>query len=260
SKQFVRRYSDVLRSDGVEAVFALHRKSIRKIDNEDLRRAVFSLIHEPPSNYGQNRTLWTMSLLSAVLKQKGKPIGPALIRKMLKAEGYKWRKAKKVLTSTDPNYSEKLARIHSILANLGDDEAFISIDEFGPFAVKTRGGRRLTPPGSQPTIPQWQKSRGCLIVTGALELSRNQVTHFYSAKKNTSEMIRMMDTLVKQYADLRTIYLSWDAASWHISKRLYTHIESHNFAAPLVGGPQVDTAPLPAGAQFLNVIESVFSG
>src|SRR5262249_14231725 len=91
SKQFVRRYSDVLRSDGVEAVFALHRKSIRKIDNEDLRRAVFSLIHEPPSNYGQNRTLWTMSLLSAVLKQKGKPIGPALIRKMLKAEGYKWR-------------------------------------------------------------------------------------------------------------------------------------------------------------------------
>jgi len=176
-------------SDDVEAVFAPQRKSNRKIDNEDLRRAVFSLIHEPPSNYGQIRTSWTMSLLSAVLKQKGKPIGPALIRKMLKAEGCNWRKAKKVLTSTDPNYSEKLARIHSILANLGDDEAFISIDEFGPFAVKTRSGRRLTPPGTLPTIPQWQKSRGCLIVTGALELSRNKVTHFYSAKKNTTEMI-----------------------------------------------------------------------
>src|SRR5262249_28388446 len=141
SKQFVRRYNDVLRSDGVEAVFAPQRKSNRKIDNEDLRRAVFSLIHEPPSNYGQIRTSWTMSLLSAVRKQKSKAIGPALIRKMLKAKGYKWRKAKKVLTSTDPNYSEKLARIHSILANLGDDEAFFSIDEFGPFAVKTRSGR-----------------------------------------------------------------------------------------------------------------------
>ena len=65
----------------------------------------------------------------------------------------------------------------------------------------------------------------------------------------------MMDRLVKQYAQLRTIYLSWDAASWHISKRLYAHIEAHNVAAPLTGGPQVDTAPLPAGAQFLNVIE-----
>jgi hypothetical protein len=26
------------------------------------------------------------------------------------------------------------------------------------------------------------------------------------------------------------------------------------------GGPTVETAPLPSGAQFLNVIESVFSG
>jgi hypothetical protein len=67
-----------------------------------------------------------------------------------------------------------------------------------------------------------------------------------------------MNCLVKQYAKLRTIYLSWDAASWHISKGLYAHIEAHNVAAPLTGGPQVDTAPLPSGAQFLYVIESVF--
>ena len=42
---------------------------------------------------------------------------------------------------------------------------------------------------------------------------------------------------MKQYAQFRTIYLSWDAASWHISKRLYAHIEAHNVAAPLIGGP-----------------------
>jgi transposase len=260
SKHFVRRYRDRFRNDGAKAIFAPQRKSNRKIDNEQLRSALFGLLHEPPSNYGHNRASWTMPLLSRVLKEKGKAIGPALIRKMLKASGYKWRKAKIVLTSTDPSYSEKVARIHSILGNLGNDEAFFSIDEFGPFAVKTKSGRRLTPPGFQPTVPQWQKSRGCLIVTGALELSRNQVTHFYSSKKNTAEMIRMMNRLVKQYAQLRTIYLSWDAASWHISKRLYAHIEDHNVAAPLTGCPQVDTAPLPAGAQFLNVIESVFSG
>ena len=48
-------------------------------------------------------------------------------------------------------------------------------------------------------------------------------------------------------------------ASWHISKRLYEHIEEHNIAV-IAGGPIVETAPLPSGAQFLNVIESVFSG
>jgi hypothetical protein len=100
-----------------------------------------------------------------------------------------------------------------------------------------------------------------MIMTAALELSGNQVTHFYSPKKNTAEMIRMMELLVQKYRDRSKLYLSWDAASWHISKSLYKRVEEHN-AAILDGscGPKVDTAPLPAGAQFLNVIESVFSG
>ena len=109
-------------------------------------------------------------------------------------------------------------------------------------------------------MPQWQKSRGCMIMTAALELSGNQVTHFYSSKKNTAEMIRMMELLVEQYRDRRKLYLSWDAASWHISKRLDQRVEEHNAAVLSGGGPTVETAPLPSGAQFLNVIESVFSG
>ena len=97
-------------------------------------------------------------------------------------------------------------------------------------------------------------------MTAALELSGNQVTHFDSAKKNTSEMIRMMDALIERYGNRRKLYLSWDAASWHISKQLFARIGAHNSAAPSEGGPLIETAPLPAGAQFLNVIESVFSG
>jgi hypothetical protein len=93
-------------------IFAPQRKSNRKIDNEQLRSALFGLLHEPPSNYGHNRTSWAMPLLLGVLKEKGKPIGPALIRKMLKASGYKWRKAKIVLTSTDPLFGE--GRAHSL--------------------------------------------------------------------------------------------------------------------------------------------------
>jgi hypothetical protein len=98
------------------------------------------------------------------------------------------------------------------------------------------------------------------VHTAALELSGNQVSHFYSTKKNTTEMIRMMDLLLDRYRDRRKLYLSWDAASWHISKRLFERIEENNKAAVASGGPIVDTAPLPARAQFLNVIESIFSG
>jgi transposase len=259
-KAFVRKCRNKFDSGGADALFARQPRSNSKVDNKKLGSAVFSLLHEPPANHGINRTSWTMSLLSQVLKKNGTQIGPALVSKMIKAAGYKLRKAKVVLTSNDPAYREKLARITLILSNLQPNEAFFSIDEYGPFAIKTKPGRMLVPPGIQPTVPQWQKSRGCMIMTAALELSGNQVTHFYSAKKNTGEMIRMMDVLIEKYAQHSRLYLSWDAASWHISKDLFLRIQAHNAAAASGGGPLVETAPLPARAQFLNVIESVFSG
>jgi transposase len=259
-KTFVRKCRNKFDSGGADALFVRQSRSNRKVDNEKLVTAVFGLLHQPPADHGINRTTWTMFLLSQVLKANNTPIGPALVSKMIKAAGYKLRKAKVVLTSNDPAYREKLARINLILSNLQPNEAFFSIDEYGPFAIKTKPGRMLVPAGIQPTVPQWQKSRGCMIMTAALELSGNQVTHFYSAKKNTSEMIRMMDVLIERYAQHSRLYLSWDAASWHISKDLFVRIEAHNAAVANNGGPLVETAPLPVRAQFLNVIESVFSG
>ena len=62
--------------------------------------------------------------------------------------------------------------------------------------------------GQVRVVPQRQKSKGSLIITAALELSTNQVTHFYSEKKNTAEMIKLLEILVKQYAETDKIYLS----------------------------------------------------
>jgi DDE superfamily endonuclease len=191
------------------------------------------------------------------MKKRGYPVGQNLIRKIIKTAGYRWRKARVVLTSNDPTFSEKLGRIQSILANLPPDEAFFSIDEYGPFAVKAQPGMSLAAPGEQRLVPQWQKSRGSITATAAIELSSNQITHFYSTQKNTEEMIRMMKVLVSKYRHHKRIYLSWDAASWHVSKLLTKKIEDHNTSGTW---PVVATAPLPARAQFLNVIESVFSG
>lgn len=75
-------------------------------------------------------------------------------------------------------------------------------------------------------------------------------------------MIRMLAVLLDQDKNKSRIYLSWDAASWHISKALHDHVAHHNerITEGEDQGPTVDLAPLPTGAQFLNVIESVFSG
>jgi transposase len=254
-----RRCIRLCKEQGPSAVFTRRINPHRKFDNAALKDALFSILHQPPSNFGINRTTWTMAELSSVLKRSNHSAGEDVIRTIIRMAGYRWRKARVVLTSNDPEFSQKIQRIQSILSVLGADEAFFSIDEYGPFAIRAQSGRSLMAPGEQRLVPQWQKSRGSLIITAAIELSSNQVTHFYSAKKNTTEMIRMMEMLIEQYRNRAKIYLSWDAASWHVSKELFKRIEAHNKAIES-SGPLVETAPLPARAQFLNVIESIFSG
>jgi len=255
------RYWRDFREGGAEKLFFRKPRSDKKACIPAIQNAVFSLLHSPPSAHGFNRTTWRLADMKAVLGEEcNDAISCDVIREIIVKAGWKWRLARRVLTSNDPEYREKVDRIKKTLAELGKDEAFFSIDEYGPFAIKKKGGLKRVAPGEQYVVPQWQKSKGYLILTAALELSTNQLTHFYSRRKNTGEMIKLADMLRANYRGYRTLYLSWDAASWHISQKLAEHLDVINLTAGTDGAPIIKTMPLPAGAQFLNVIESVFSG
>jgi transposase len=229
------------------------------------KERLVKIIHESPSLHGVNRTTWTLETLATAYRSVyGESISRSSVSQYFNEYGYKFKKARSVLTSPDPEYRTKLKQITSILSRLTDQEKFFSIDEFGPCAVKRRGGRALVPGDQIRTIPQRQRSKGSLICTAALELCTNQVTHFYSKRKNTAEMIKMLDILVAKYSDQDRIYLSRDAAPWHASKAFIQKVDALNAqyteSKATSSGPRVELAPLPSGAQFLNVIESVFSG
>ena len=49
-----------------------------------------------------------------------------IVRQITTAAGYKWRKARTVLTSKDPNYAAKVARVRRLLSTLSSNEAFFS--------------------------------------------------------------------------------------------------------------------------------------
>jgi histone H3/H4 len=197
-----------------------------------------------------------------MLEVQGFSINKDSIRRIIRDAGYRFRSARRVLTSTDPLYKEKLEEITRTLSNLTESQKFFSIDEFGPFAVKIQGGRALTAPIEQRTVPQQQKSKGSLTLIGALELATNQITHFYANRKSTVEMIKLTHYLLCQYRDQTLIYLSWDAASWHASSTFLKEVARVNDDEyrNCHHTPCVALVPLPASAQFLNVIESVFSG
>ena len=234
-----------------------------KKKSEERTKKVMAILHEPPNLHGFNRTTWRLEDLTvAYNKFYGETIGRTTIRMCVKNGGYRFRKARMVLTSPDPQFREKLDRVKQILANLKSDEKFFSMDEFGPFAIKMISGWSFQPEGQLKLVPQIQTSKGWLICTAAIELSTNQVTHFYSLKKNSDEMIKLVDILISQYPNDKKLYLSGDSASWHSSAKLKNHLERINGFAESNhnSSPYIDLVPLPSSSQFLNVIESVFSG
>ena len=257
-REFIRRYH----TGDVAGLLARPSNKLKIVERQDLRDRLFAVMHSPPIEHDINRTTWTIKLLQRVLAKEGVRIGHNTIAGMIRKEGYNFRKTREVLTSNDPDYRRKLQAITRILRRLGSTDRFFSVDEYGPFSIKQHGGRRRVRKGEYPTVPQYQVSKGRLIVTAALELSTNQVTHFYSDKKDTAEMIALLRRLLKQYTGCRRIYFSWDAASWHSSKKFRAEVRRVNNLAYRRANntPMVKLAPLPARAQFLNVIESVFSG
>jgi len=144
-----RKYERV----GAVDLFTYYPPKSKKADSEEIQSAVFSLLHSPPSAHNINRTSWKLSDLKKCLSQEGFHVSRDVLRGIIKAAEYKWRKAKKVLTSHDPEYRQKLERITSILSSLKQDERFFSVDEFGPFAVKMKGGKQLVAPGERPHVP-----------------------------------------------------------------------------------------------------------
>lgn len=173
----------------------INEQTIQLIETK--KANLMKLLHETPRLHGINRASWSIhTLATAYRNHYNFSISCSSISEYINKCGYSFRKAKETLTSPDPNFREKLNNITGILSNLTPKQKFFSVDEFGPFAVKTKGGRSYVRDGKLNTYPQLQKSKGCIICTAALELSENQITHFYSQKKNTDEMIKLLENIL----------------------------------------------------------------
>jgi hypothetical protein len=177
------RWRNIFLKEGYRVLMKPVSRKNKRFQDEQITAVVFKTLHEPPQLHGFHRTNWRQIDLYAALKNVGVPVSIWTIRRVIRARSYQWRKAKIVLTSNDPEYRSKLAKIKQILSGLTDDECFFSIDEYGPFNIRLMPGKKLCAPDEFPSVPQWQKRRGTIILTGALEIQTNQITHFYSEAK-----------------------------------------------------------------------------
>jgi hypothetical protein len=157
------RWKQIFVASGYRGLMETIPRKNQRFKDQKLTSVIFKILHEPPELYGFHRTNSRQVDLYAALKNIGTRVSIWTIRRAIRANGYQWRKAKKVLTSNDPEYRLKVDNIKRILCELSDDECFFSIDEYGPFNVRIMPGRKLCGPEEFPSVPQWQKGRGTLF-------------------------------------------------------------------------------------------------
>jgi hypothetical protein len=110
-------------------------------------------------------------------------------------------------------------------------------------------------------VPKVQASKGSITLFGALSATTNQLSWNYGKSKDTSAMIDLIEILYNQNYNKSKIYITWDAVSWHRSNELLDWLDNFNAETNDIDeGPLIEFIPLPTSSQFLNVIESIFSG
>lgn len=225
---------------------------------------VFGIIHSPPSDFGINRTTWTHpAIRDAYIKTYGETISTATISRIVKGAGYSWQHARMVLTSPDPKYRDKIAKLLETLRGMKETERFFFIDEAGPWKAKKYGGKALVQHKSDRNIPEpkGHKRKGSVQFIVALEAISNQVTWHFTEAKNTTSLLSLVEELAGQYKASSRLYFTWDALTVHSSRAVERWLEKNNKKSAAEGKiPQIVVVPLPAKAQFLNVVESVISG
>ncbi|GAA4321798.1 hypothetical protein GCM10023149_21810 [Mucilaginibacter gynuensis] len=263
----LRSWMTIYETKGLEALGRPgSKKPISPQKRLEIERKIDGLIHmvrQSPKLYGIDRVSWTITDLAyAYSKHTGIRITFSTVSVYLRRRGVRYKRSREVIVSNDPQYQEKYEHIQNVLSNLGKDEKFFSIDEYGPKSIRPQGGRMLAEQGKPPVYRKVDKGKGFIICTCALELSTNQLAWFYSAKKNTDEMIKLIEVLTLLYQDQKRLYLSWDAAAWHDSCQLLEYLAEVNDAdyREKLKTPEIIIVPLPTKAPHLNVIESVFSG
>ena len=262
STNTTRKYYALFAKHGLSEVFrsgAVWRKSADE-QAKGMKR-LLELLHHKPTDFGINRTSWSqMSLAWAYRKRFGEGISRSSVARWMKQAGFAWKKVKRVLTSPDPQYREKLEVVLSALHSLTDEDLFFFVDELGPLLLKRRGGRTYVHKDEVLSCPRRQVAKGSVTLFGALSATTNQATWIFGESKDTSSIMELMELLFNQYHDKSKIYVTWDAVSWHSSEALAGWLDAFNQTTrDTKAGPIIEVVPLPTSSQFLNVIEGVFS-
>ncbi len=110
--QTVREAIHAFDREGLNCLEAkkMGRRDDQRAFDEEARETLRELLRRSPRDYGHESSLWTLAMLAETSAKEGlvqAGVSSETVRTTLLAMGINWRRAKKRITSPDPDYERK---------------------------------------------------------------------------------------------------------------------------------------------------------
>jgi transposase len=240
----------------VQTVWPKHR-------DEELRE----ILHQSPRNFGKKSSLWTLDLMAAVCFERGiteRRITGEAIRYTIARLGIDWKRAKKWMTSPDPDYAAKKARRDRLisLAARYPDWVLGFEDEVWWSRIAQPSVHAWTD-GPPMKVQLLQSDRDdpdpdAICCYGFLRKDTHRVILRFVEGRPLAELsIEFLDWVCWQMGreGKKVLIVVWDDASWHTAGSVPSWVRDHNRQAKRNGRVRLVICELPVASPWLNNIE-----
>jgi transposase len=250
-----------------------HPHTVHRAFDDEQAEALRELLHQDPRKFGKDSSLWTLAMAALVSFEEGltkERITGETVRATLARLGVRWERAKRWITSPDPEYARKKASFAS--------DRLISLAEGRPEWVAGFLDESWFSRLARPAMGSWSDAGEPLrlIEQSVAKDDPSEATkaisyyglyvpelekvwlRFADGRPVSSITTRFLSWCCQklQAVDKRVWVLIWDNASWHISKELQEWIASHNHKVKNSGdGVRIINCLLPKKSPWLNSME-----
>jgi transposase len=200
ARSSIQRWKYLFVTEGEAGLEPQTRGSKPSAVTSELVEATDELLNQSPTDLGYLRSTWTSELLAKALNQRGHRVHAATIRRLLKRQGYGWRRARPTLCIRDPRKPQRMAAINAALKQAQRrDTAVLYVDE-ADVDLNPRIGAVWTARGTQVTVPTPGKNRKRYLA-GALDAHSGAITAVEGGSKNTDLFLRLLEAVERRYAE-----------------------------------------------------------
>lgn len=221
---------------------------------EEEKAAIVQLAQMPPQIVGYPFTRWSLSKLRGALLRKGivSEISEEALRQILHSEGVTFQRTRTWKVSRDPEFERKRKRIERVKRNHArhpGQGTVVSVDEFGPLALRPELGANWAREGRPDRVPAtYRRGEGGQHLLAALDLTHDKLYGWAIPRKRWWRLLRFLKYLRRKFPRGRL---------WVILDNHSTH--EHREVKRWAKENRVSLVYTPTNASWLDPIECHFA-